>query len=408
MTEEKREFARFVSSRRVSRRDALRWGAVGLGALTAPGVLGACGSSSSTGSATGSNAAAPSAASLRPFDPAVAAGPATDLSRTFGFPGALTDPASLGLSRAIEEAVESRGFDYVTATSDGDIPRLTSQMDTMLARGICATFLYPFNEPPTRPLAQRALDAGVCVFGGGGRPYSTSEINQDQALTGTQIGKAAADWIRANLGGRAEVVHFNEDSKAALVPRHRATLAELAKLGPDVKVVSDIEIDFDPEAGADAMSTILQAHPGANVVIGSSAPLSGAYSVFDSKGKGRDPRIGFFSISGADADLELIAEGDSIYRATLAEPWPIYGYAMGVFGVDWQTGRSIPRVLSPRGGNALLSSAADVRTFHADMSAPARTWDTKRDTYLELWGNIDYRTRDTYWRTSVDPPTAGE
>ncbi len=407
MKDEPRDFARLVVDRRVSRRDALRWGVVGLGALAAPGVLGACGSSSSSGAggSTGTGAAAPSPASLRPYDANVAAGPATDLARTFAFPGAYTDPASLSLSRALDASTASLGFDYVTAASDGDLPKLTSQMDSMLARGFCATFMYPTNEQATRPLAQRALDAGACVFGGAARPYSTCQINQDQALTGQQIGKAAADWIREQLGGRAQVVHFNEDSTETLIPRHRATIAELKKVGPGVEIVSDIEVKIDPEAGANAISTILQAHPGANVILGGSAPIGGVYSVFDSKGRGKDPGIALFSVAGSDSDLELIAAGDTIYRGTLTEPWPIYGWAMGVFGVEWQKGGSIPRLMSPQGTDALLTSAEAIRTYRADMADPGRTWETKGDAYVALWGNIDYRTRDSYWRVSAAPPS---
>ncbi len=389
---------------RISRRDALRLGAIGAGALTLPSLLSACGSTSSTGSAGTATGSAPDPASLQAYDSNAKGGPETDLPKVFAFPGAFTDLASLALSAAMKEATEAAGFKYETAASNGDVAKSTSQMESMLARGFSATFMYPGNEPATRPLAQQALDAGACVFGGAGRPYSTCEITQDHAAAGRQIGRAAADWIRSNLDGRAKVAYFNEDSTPTIIPRHRAALAELKKVGPGVEVVSDIEVELNPEAGANAMSTILQAHPDVNVILGTAGALGGVYSVFDSKGKANDPDIYMVSVAGSDADLAKIAAGDTIYRATLASPWPIYGWAMGTFGADWQQGKSIPRLMSPPGGDILLDSPDAIRTFRDDMKDPQRTWETKRDTYVALWGNIDYTTRNTYWRTLANPP----
>lgn len=405
MDEQMRDGSSARDASRISRREALRRSMLTAGALAAPAVLSACGSSSTSGS-SGSTATAPDAATLKPFDPSVGGGSPTDLAKTIAFPGAYTDPGSLALSDAFRDAAEAADFDYVTAVANGDIARLTSQMDAMLQRGFCATFMYPGNEPATRPLAERALDAGACVFGGGGRPYSTVQVIEDQTVTGRQIGRIAADWIRRNLDGKAQIVYFNEDSSPTLVARHRAALAELEKLGPGAEIVSDIEVELTPEAGANAMSTILQAHPGANVVIGGAGPIGGAYATFDSKGRSKDPEVFLAGVGGSDADLAKIAD-DTIYRATLSLPWELYGWAMGVFGVDWQAGRSVPRLMSPpSNGNFELSSPEAISTFRADMRDPKATWENKRDDYIALWGNIDYSMRDTYWRTEARLPDA--
>ncbi len=80
---------------------------------------------------------------------------------------------------------------------------------------------------------------------------------------------------------------------------------------------------------------------------------------------------------------------------------------MGVFSVDWQAGRSIPRLMSPpTEGNFELSSPAAIRTFRADMKDPQTTWEKRRDQYIAFWGNIDYDSRDSYWRTEARLPDA--
>lgn len=404
MDEAKRDHEHAPRSHRLSRRDALRLAMLGSGAVAFPSVLAACGSSQTSGS--GTTGTAPSAASLRPFDPDAPGGEATDLPKIIAFPGAYNDPTSLSMSEAMSAAASSAGFRYVTAVANGDISKITSQTEAMLMRGFSATFMYPGNEPATRPLAERVLESGACLFGGAGRPYSTVQIVQDQATTGRQLGRLAAEWIRDNLGGRAQVAYFNEDSSPTLIPRHRAALAELRKAGAGVEIVSDIEVEINPEAGANAMSTILQAHPDVNVVLGGAGPIGGAYAILDSKGKATDPQIFVASVSGSDADLEKIASGETVYRATLASPWPLYGWGMGTFGADWQAGRSIPRLMSPPGsGDVELSSPDAIRTFRADMKDPEATWASKRDEYIALWGNIDYSTRDSYWRTEARLPT---
>lgn len=393
----------FAARRGLSRRDALRMGALSMGALALPNVFAACGSTTSDGANTASVAKETTA--LQPYDPNVAAGPATDLPKTFGFPGAFTDPGSLAFSDTIQASAEEAGLSYKTAAANGDLTKVISQTETMLGQGLCAIFMYPINEPPTRPLAQRALSEGVCVFGGAGRPYSTVQLGEDHAVIGHQQGRLAADWIRSRLGGRAKVVYFNEDSSPTIIPRHKAALAELKGVGPDVEIVSDIEVRFDPEAGAKAMSTILQAHPDVNVVLGPAGPLSGAYSVFASKGKAQDPDIFLASLAGTDADLAKIEAGDNIYRATFGYPFPVYGWGIGQFSADWQAGRSIPKLMTtPSGGVIEVSSPEAVKEFRADMKDPRATWENKRDAYVTLWGNISYETRDDYWRGEARLP----
>jgi ribose transport system substrate-binding protein len=391
----------------MSRREALRRGLVGVSVMSLPGLLAACGSSSSDATSTASGAASgqPTGA-LKPFDPGAAVGQKASTPKILAFPGASTDPASLALNDAMKSAAEANGFQYKTSVANGDLTKITSQTETLLNRGFSGIFMYPLAEPATRPLAQRALDLGAVVVGGASRPYSTVQVAQDQSVVGAQFGKAVTDWIQQNLGGKAKVSIFNEDSTATIKPRHLALLAELKKL-PGVEVVSDIEPKLDPESGANAMSTILQAHPDVNVILGGSGPIGGAYAVLDSKGKAKDPKIFVGSFAGSDADLAKIEAGDNVYRLTMGEPWPMYGWAVGQMTADWHAGKSIPRLLTPPGGGGVvLSTPEQVRQFRADMKDPQGTWENKRDKYVRLWGNINYETRGTYWRTAADIPTS--
>jgi ribose transport system substrate-binding protein len=391
----------------LSRREVLRRGGLAVGALTLPGLLAACGEKeASTGAAVaGTNAAAGKA--LKPFDPKAAAGAKSNLPKRFGFPAAFTDPVSEVTSKAMRESIESVGFEYTTATTTGELTKSVAQIESTLTQGVAGMFLYPINEKPTRPLAQRALDQGVCIFGGGGRPYSTVQLAESSVTIGRQQGQLAAKWIREKLGGKAKVVYFNEDSSQTLIPRHKTAIAEIKKAGPGVEIVSDIEVKFDIEAGSQAFATILQAHPDVNVVLGPQAVIAGVYAVLESKGKAKDPKIFVSSLAGSADDLKKIAAGDNVYKATFAYPFPVYGWGIGQFTADWQAGRSIPRLMTtPNGGTIEISSPELVQQFTADMADPRGTWEdtAKRDRYVRLLGNIRWEDRDQYWRAEAELP----
>ena len=394
---------------RISRREALRWGAIGAGGILLPGALSACGDGSGTSSVPAPTTTA--ANSLKPFDPHAAAGSApSGLAKIFGFPGSFDDAQSVAFGSAIKRACSDRGLDYSVAVANGDMTKITDQTQQMFVRNICAMFQYPFEEPATRPLAQQALDKGMAVFAFS-RPYSTMQYIEDEGAVGRTIGRAAVAWIKQNLAGSANVVHFNNDkNEPTSIPRHKATLAELKTGGPGIKVVADISEQGGTEPSANAFATVLQAHPDVNVVIGTEFAGIGAFTVLDSKGKGNDPKVYISVLAAADDALSEIASGNSAIKAGFLYPWPLLGYATGQFAADWLEGKSIPRLgMPPNGAVIEVSSPESVAAYKAAMKDPAKTWNdpTTRSKYVTYLGNINYDQRSSYWRRAAALPRAG-
>ena len=395
--------------RPISRRDALRRGAIGVGGVLLPGVLTACGHGAGTSSVPAPTTTA--ATALKPFDPNVPAGSApSGLAKVFGFPGSFDDAQSVAFGSAIKRACSDRDLDYVVAVANGDMAKIADQTQQMFARDICAMFQYPFEEPATRPLAQQALDKGMAVFAFS-RPYSTMQYIEDEGAVGTTIGRAAVKWIGENLDGKAQVVHFNNDkNEPTSIPRHKATLAELTKGGPGIRVVADVSEQGGTEPSANAFATVLQAHPDVNVVIGTEFAGVGAFTVLDSKGKGNDPKIYISVLAAADDALSEIASGNSAIKAGFLYPWPLLGYATGQFAADWLEGKSIPRLgMPPNGAVIEVSSPEAVAQYKAAMKDPAKTWNdpTARAKYVTYLGNISYDQRSTYWRRAASLPRTG-
>jgi ribose transport system substrate-binding protein len=73
----------------------------------------------------------------------------------------------------------------------------------------------------------------------------------------------------------------------------------------------------------------------------------------------------------------------------------VFGYAMGQHAADWLEGESIPQALDilPR-----ALSAENLAAYEADLADPGAVYadPARRDSYLKMYGNICYDTRDQY------------
>lgn len=367
-------------------------------------VVTACGSSED--GSGGSQAAVPEVRSggLPRFDPSQPAGSKPQLPKQMAFPSPFDAELFITVSDKVRDSAKARGLGYLTGVSNGDTAKMVQQIDQFFARGIGGLLLSPMDLEATTPQAEKALAEGIFVAGVQRSPAHL-QISEDQFGLGYTQGKAAADWIEQNLDGKAEVVYFNEDQAPSLIPRHKGVLKALKEGGPGIEVVADVQAPLTTEAAANATNTVLQAHPNANVFLGGSGAVDGAYAALDAKGKGNEPDIYLSAIGPARATLDKIASGKSSYKAATAEPWPIWGWAIGQFAADWLEGKSVPMGMSTAdGGELVLDTPAKVRRFQAEMDDAEGTWndEAKRRKYVSLWGNINYDTRDKYlkhiWR----------
>src|SRR5580765_5444769 len=112
-----------------SRRDVLRIGAVGAASALAAGALSAC-KASNPSSPAHSLAPVPS---LTPFDPSVAAGPATKLPRRLAW--STTSPGEFftELGEGMQSAATERGCQYLTAVSGNDTATNVGQLDSFVS-----------------------------------------------------------------------------------------------------------------------------------------------------------------------------------------------------------------------------------------------------------------------------------
>ncbi len=382
-----------------SRRSVLKLGAAGAAAVLAAEFLSACGDEES-----GSTVLDPNL--LKPFDSQRSKGAATGLPSRLAWASTSDSEFFLALGSSMQQAAEERGAEYLTAISGNDPAKHVDQMNAFLEQGIGALAMQPLNPDADSLALQRAIDKGICTQGIITAP-STMQVVASQYQIGYDQGKAAADYVTAELGGNARVLYFNLDSASPqLKIRHDGVLDGLATGGGGIEVVGDLTVaEISTASGFNTMMGALQTHSDIKVVLGGDTIVVGAFNALKDSGKLTDDMF----LSGVDGDkeaLELIKAGGA-YKLSIAFAWSLMGYGLGQFGADWIEGKDVPQLLVARG--IKLDSAAAVDQFAAASADPAVVFADRSlyEKYLPLFGNVNFETRHNYWTSPVDPPSGG-
>ncbi|MGE0501898.1 MAG: sugar ABC transporter substrate-binding protein [Rhizobiaceae bacterium] len=297
-----------------------------------------------------------------------------------------------GVSAGLAAAAADRGLAYRIALADNDAALMREQAEAALADKTGSVVVAPV-EPRSmaRPL-QELLWAGTYV-GAVVPPPATTILNAPQYATGKAIGDAAVVYILEALGGKARVVLLTHDSNQFLAPRFVAMRDSLARV-PGVTIVADISPPtVNEEGGYSTMKTILLAHPTIDVVLGADTVVLGALKALRETDKDRPNQF----LGGIDGEPEAVAEikAGGPYKASVSLASPVFGYAMGQHAADWLEGKSIPQAMDilPR-----KLDAENIAEYEADLANPGAVYadPARRDSYLRMFGNICYDTRDLY------------
>lgn len=298
-----------------------------------------------------------------------------------------------GVDHGLAAAAKDRGLEYRRAVANNDAAKMVEQVQLFLAGKVGGVVAAPVDPASLSHSLQEIMWAGGYV-GTIVPPPATSLLNAPQYATGKALTDAAVAYINDKLGGKANVVLLTQDQIEFLAPRFAAMRDGLKAL-PGVTIVADITPNpVNKEGGFATMSTILQAHPDVDVVLGADTVVLGALAALEAAGKARPDQF----LGGIDGEPEAVAaikKPDSPYKASISLSSPVFGYAMGQHVADWLEGKSIPQAMD------ILPSAltgANLAQYEADLADPAAVYadPARRDAYLRMYGNICYDTRDQY------------
>jgi len=328
------------------------------------------------------------------FNPAAAAcTPPPGLERVLGFAQDNEREFMQGVDSGLMKAAADRNMEYRRATANNDAAKMVDQVELFRASKVGAVVAAPVDP------ASLSYSLQQIMWGGGFvstivPPPATLLLNAPQYETGKVLTDAAVAYINDKLGGKANVVLLTQDQIEFLAPRFKAMRDGLSKL-PGVTIVADVTPNpVNKEGGFATMSTILQAHPDVDVVLGADTVVLGALAALEAAGKDRPDQF----LGGIDGEPEAVAaikKGGGPYKASIALNSPVFGYALGYFSADWLDGKSVPQAMD------ILPSAlsgANIEQYEKDLADPGAVFADagRRDLYLKMYGNICYDTRDQY------------
>jgi ribose transport system substrate-binding protein len=330
-------------------------------------------------------------APFNPNAPACTAPP--DVTKVLAFAQDNEREFMQGVDHGLEMAAKDRGLEYRRALANNDAAKMVEQLQLFVASKVGAVVAAPVDPASLSHSLQEVMWQGGYV-GTIVPPPATSLLNAPQYATGKALTDAAVAYIKDHLGGKANVVLLTQDQIEFLAPRFAAMRDGLKGL-PGVTIVADITPNpVNKEGGFATMSTILQAHPDIDVVLGADTVVLGALAALEAAGKARPDQF----LGGIDGEPEAVAEikkANSPYKASISLSSPVFGYAMGQHAADWLEGKSIPQAMD------ILPSALtgdNLAQYEADLADPAAVYadPSRRDAYLKMYGNICYDTRDQY------------
>ncbi len=329
-----------------------------------------------------------------PFDPAAAAcTPPPDLERVLAFAQDNEREFMQGVDHGLSSAAADRGLEYRRALANNDAAKMVEQVQLLLASKVGAVVAAPVDPASLSRSLQEVIWSGGYV-GTIVPPPATSLLNAPQYETGKRLADLAATYIDEHLGGKANVVLLTQDQIEFLAPRFQA-FRDVLSVMPGVTIVADVTPDpVNKEGGFETMSTILQAHPDVDVVLGADTVVLGALAALEAAGKARPDQF----LGGIDGEPEAVAAirtPDSPYKASVALSSPVFGYAMGQHAADWLDGKSIPQAMDIL---PTVLTDENLPQYEADLADPAAVYadPARRDAYLKMYGNICYDTRDQY------------
>ncbi|MEP7239408.1 MAG: sugar ABC transporter substrate-binding protein [Devosia sp.] len=298
-----------------------------------------------------------------------------------------------GVDHGLALAAKDRGLAYRRVLVGDDAANAARQIDALRVAKVGAIIATSSDPNVVRPTLQAAIWSGEFV-GTIVPPPATLLLNAPQYQTGKVLADAAIDYIKTKLGGKASVVLLTQDSMQYLAPRFDAMRDEL-NLVDGVEIVADIAPDpVSKEGGFKAMQTVLQAYANVDVVLGADAVVLGALEALRAAGKDRPEQF----LGGIDGEPEAVAEikaGNGPYKASIALSSPVFGYAMGQYGADWLEGKSVPQAMDIL---PIALTSDNMAQYEADLKDPAAAFNDplRRASYLTMYGNICYDTRDQY------------
>jgi ribose transport system substrate-binding protein len=246
------------------------------------------------------------------------------------FPNSSLQGAVIASLDAAVAKGEELGYKVVIDDPSTDLEKQMNTLETWIEQRVAVIVCVTLNPPVFESIAAKAREAGIIWI-----TYAEKLENQDATVgfsqyeSAEQLGQYAGEWINEKLGGKANVVILGFES--AFWGRSRADGIQkgLMDVAPGVTLVARQDAISATE-GLEVTRSLLQANPDINVILGIEDPATeGAYKAWLASGRaGDDPNAFIGGMDGTPLALQLLRDGGTVYRASMALPLKAVGEAL--------------------------------------------------------------------------------
>lgn len=206
-------------------------------------------------------------------------------------------------------------IDLLVSDAGSDATKQIDAVENFIESGCKVIIIQALDASSMANECKKAQEKGIKVIAYGiGIDGADVWYKNDNTVTGTAIGKMAADWINENKDGKANVYVIGYSMMDVLAERTQAIEDAIMDNAPESTIVGEFDA-LDSETGMSSTESMLAAHPEVDVICSiSDGPAVGAFEAVKAAGKDNDD----FAIFGSDLSvvaLQHIKEG-SCYRGT--------------------------------------------------------------------------------------------
>ena len=201
--------------------------------------------------------------------------PAESTAKTSGFNIALLDGTNGNAWRIqmeqnmqqVADKLKAQGViaKYTVYEGNNDATTQAQQMEQLVNSGIDAILINPVSATALAPVIDKAAAKGILVIA------IDQHISHPKVISVTtdqyEWAKIQAEWLAQQLGRKGNILQFDAIAGApANDVRHQAYADVLAKY-PDIKVLKQVNMDWDEGKAKQLMTQLLSAYPNFDAIL---------------------------------------------------------------------------------------------------------------------------------------------
>lgn len=222
------------------------------------------------------------------------------------------------LTQGYVDAAKAAGVKCLTGNTSNDQAKEVELINTYMTQKVSGLAIAPLDPKTSEPALKKANDAGMQIavtnMDLSSAPYIVGGYTSDNANIGAGTGAAAAKFITAKLGGKANIaiLQFKSQVPAQSKARVDGFMSEVSKL-PGVKVVADQDAWLQDKA-IGVVGDILTAHPEVNVIYAANdgGTIGATMAV---KNAGKAGKVFVFGIDVGQQQIDMVKSPDNILQA---------------------------------------------------------------------------------------------